>query len=101
MLNDPELERFDVSSLRVVITGGASAAIETICEFRKRMKGHLIELYGMLETGFHTYTRLSDDPEAVSGTVGRPASGMGLRLIDDQGRDVAPGAEGEIGAHGP
>ena len=34
MLNDPELERFDTSSLRVVITGGASAAIETIRSYQ-------------------------------------------------------------------
>jgi hypothetical protein len=32
---------------------------------------HLIELYGMLETGFHTFTRLTDDPEAVTGTIKR------------------------------
>src|SRR5919198_6211306 len=101
MLNETGLARLDLSSLRVVITGGASCPIEIIREFRARIPGQLIELYGMLETGFHTYTRLTDDPEAVSGTVGRPASGMGLRLIDDQGRDVPPGAEGEIGAHGP
>jgi len=101
MLNDAELERFDLSSLRVIITGGASCPIETIREFRARMHGHLIELYGMLETGFHTYTRLDDDPEAVTGTVGTVSSGLGLRLIDDAGRDVAAGAEGEIAALGP
>jgi non-ribosomal peptide synthetase component E (peptide arylation enzyme) len=101
MLNDPELGRFDLSSLRVIITGGASCPIETIREFRARMHGHLIELYGMLETGFHTYTRLDDDPEAVTGTVGTVSSGLGLRLIDESGRDVAEGAEGEIAAQGP
>ena len=101
MLNDPELERFDFRSLRVVITGGASCPVETIRAFRARMPGHLIELYGMLETGFHTFTRLTDDPEAVAGTIGRPAAGMGLRLIDDKERDVPPGAEGEIAAEGP
>ncbi|HZO42305.1 MAG TPA: AMP-binding protein [Methylomirabilota bacterium] len=101
MLNDPELGRFDLTSLRVVITGGASCPIETIREFRAQMHGHLIELYGMLETGFHTYTRLGDDPEAVTGTVGTVSSGLGLRLIDDSGRDVAAGAEGEIAAQGP
>jgi len=101
MLNEPDLGRFDLSSLRVVITGGASCPIETIRESRARMHGHLIELYGMLETGFHTYTRFSDDPEAVAGTVGKPSSGMGLRLIDEHGRDVPPGAEGEIAADGP
>jgi len=101
MLNDRELGRFDLSSLRVIITGGASCPIETIREFRARMRGHLIELYGMLETGFHTYTRLDDDPETVTGTVGTVSSGLGLRLIDEFGRDVAEGAEGEIAALGP
>jgi non-ribosomal peptide synthetase component E (peptide arylation enzyme) len=101
MLNEPELGRFDFSSLRVVITGGASCPVETIREFRARLHGQLIELYGMLETGFHTYTRLSDDPEAVTGTVGKVSSGLGLRLIDESGRDVSVGAEGEIAAAGP
>ena len=89
MLNDPELGRFDLSSLRVVITGGASCPVDTLRAFRARMPGHLIELYGMLETGFHTFTRLTDNPEAVTGTIGRPAAGMGLRLIDAQGREVS------------
>jgi acyl-CoA synthetase (AMP-forming)/AMP-acid ligase II len=101
MLNDPELDRFDLSSLRVVITGGASCPVETISNFRARIPGHLIELYGMLETGFHTFTRFEDDPEAVAGTIGRPAPEMALRLIDEHGRDVPPGAEGEIAAAGP
>jgi acyl-CoA synthetase (AMP-forming)/AMP-acid ligase II len=101
MLNDPELARVALSSLRVVITGGASCPIETIRAYRARMPGHLIELYGMLETGFHTFTRLLDDPEAVTGTIGRAAPRMQLRLIDEHGRDVPPGAEGEIAAKGP
>ena len=101
MLNDPELGRFNLTSLRVVITGGASCPMETIRAFRARVPGRLIELYGMLETGFHTFTRLTDDPETVVGTIGRPAPGMGLRLIDEHGRDVPPGAQGEIAAEGP
>jgi acyl-CoA synthetase (AMP-forming)/AMP-acid ligase II len=101
MLNDPELSRFDLSSLRVVITGGASCPVETIRAFRARMPGHLIELYGMLETGFHTFTRFGDDPEAVAGSIGREAPRMQLRIIDEHSRDVPPGAEGEIAAKGP
>src|SRR5262245_51180716 len=101
MLKASGLDPVAISSLRVVITGGASCPIETIREFRRRMRGHLIELYGMLETGFHTYTRLTDDPEAVTGTVGRVVDGLGLRLIDEENRDVPPGAEGEIAADGP
>src|SRR5947207_15626056 len=101
MLNDPELARFDLSPLRVVITGGASCPVETIRNFRARIPGHLIELYGMLETVFHTFTRFEDDPQAVAGTIGRAAPALALRPIDAHGRDAAPSAEGEIAAKGP
>jgi non-ribosomal peptide synthetase component E (peptide arylation enzyme) len=98
MLNEPGLESFDLGSLRVVITGGASAAIETIRDYQQRMKGHLIELYGMLETGFHTYTRFTDDPQKVNGTIGRVAGQMGLRLMDEAGADVPRGRRGDRNA---
>ena len=101
MLNEPNLEKYDVSSLRVVLTGGASCPVETLRDFQRRMSGHLIELYGMLETGYHTYTRFSDDPEKVNGTIGHCVEGMGLRLIDLAGNDVPRGQEGEIACDGP
>jgi non-ribosomal peptide synthetase component E (peptide arylation enzyme) len=101
LLNDPDLAKFDTKSLRVVITGGASAAIETIRDYQARMTGHLIELYGMLETGFHTYTRFTDDPEKVNGTIGRIVGAMELRIVDDAGNDVPYGEIGEICARGP
>ena len=101
MLNAPELAQADLTSLRLVVSGGASCPVETIREYRQKMKGHFIELYGMLESGFHAYTRASDDPEAVSGTVGKTASGLGLRILDDNNNDVANGEEGEIAGLGP
>src|SRR3984893_4702578 len=101
MLNEPDLERCDLSSLRLVITGGASCPVETLRDFQRRMSGHLIELYGMLETGYHTYTRLTDDPEKVNGTIGRCVEGMGLRLLDPAGNDVPRGEQGEIACDGP
>ena len=100
MLNEPDLARYDVSSLRVVITGGASAAIETIRDYQARMPGHLFELYGMLETGFHTYTRFSDDPTKVNGTIGRVVSSMELKILDEAGNEVPHGGVGEIAALG-
>ncbi|HKQ27989.1 MAG TPA: AMP-binding protein [Burkholderiales bacterium] len=101
ILNDPSLKQRDLSSLRVVITGGASAAVETIRAYQANVHGHLIELYGMLETGFHTYTRFEDDPQAVNGTIGRVVGEMELRLIDERGGDVPHGETGEIAARGP
>jgi non-ribosomal peptide synthetase component E (peptide arylation enzyme) len=101
ILNDSSVNKRNLSSLRVVITGGASAAVETIRAYQASVHGHLIELYGMLETGFHTYTRFEDDPEAVNGTIGRVVGEMELRLIDERGADVPHGEIGEIAARGP
>ena len=101
ILQEPDLAKRDLSSLRLVVSGGASAPVETIRAWRRVAPGCLLELLGMLETGYQTYTRASDDPERVAGSVGTPASHMGLRLIDADGSDVAPGQEGEICSDGP
>jgi non-ribosomal peptide synthetase component E (peptide arylation enzyme) len=101
ILQEPDLAQRDLSSLRLVITGGASAPVETIRAWRRAAPGVLLELLGMLETGYQAYTRASDDPERVAGSVGTPASHMGLRLVDLDGRDVVPGEAGDICCDGP
>ena len=101
ILQEPDLARRKLSSLKYVVSGGASAPVETIRAWRRAAPGVLLELLGMLETGYQTYTRPGDDPELVAGSVGRPASHMGLRLIDGEEREVPAGAEGEICSDGP
>jgi acyl-CoA synthetase (AMP-forming)/AMP-acid ligase II len=101
ILEEPGLGRRDLSSLRIVVSGGASAPVETIRMWRRAAPGAVRELLGMLETGYQAYTRPSDDPERVAGSVGVPASHMGLRLVDPDGRDVPTGVEGEICCDGP
>ena len=101
ILQEGDLTKRDLSSLRIVVSGGASAPVETIRAWRRVAPGELLELLGMLETGYQTYTRPGDDPERVAGSVGVPASHMGLRLVDLEGRDVARGEEGDICCDGP
>jgi acyl-CoA synthetase (AMP-forming)/AMP-acid ligase II len=101
VLQEPDLARRDLSSLRIVVSGGASAPVETIRAWRRGAPGVLLELLGMLETGYQAYTRATDDPERVAGSVGRPASHMGLKLVDADGREVARGEEGDICCDGP
>jgi acyl-CoA synthetase (AMP-forming)/AMP-acid ligase II len=101
ILQEPDLANRDLSSLRIVVSGGASAPVETIRAWRRAAPGVLLELLGMLETGYQTYTRPTDDPERVAGSVGRPASHMSLKLVDLDGREVARGAEGDICCDGP
>ena len=84
MLNVPNLDRYDLSSLQMMTTGGASCPIEVIREVRARLPSHLLELYGMLECGFQSHTMPDEDPEAVCGLVGRPLSQMGIRVALSQ-----------------
>lgn len=101
LLNAPNFARYDLSSLKAVTTGGASCPIELIRQWRASVPGHLLELYGMAECGAQSCTLLSEDPEAVCGTVGRPAREMGLRIVDESGADVKTGDVGEILSIGP
>jgi acyl-CoA synthetase (AMP-forming)/AMP-acid ligase II len=95
------LESLDLSSLEVIMTGGASCPIEVIRAVRQRLSGHLLEMYGMLEAGTQSQTRLSEDPEAVCGTVGLSQPGMDNKIVDDEGNEVPRGTVGEIWSRGP
>jgi acyl-CoA synthetase (AMP-forming)/AMP-acid ligase II len=101
MLNARDFAGYDLSSLQVIMTGGASCPIEVIRDVQRRMSGQLLELYGMLECGAQAHTTLTDDPEEVCGTVGRPIPEMGIRIVDENGRDCAPNEVGEILTFGP
>ena len=101
MLNVPDFDRHDLSSVEVMMTGGASCPIEVIREVRRRLPGQLLEMYGMLECGTQAHTRLTDDPEEVCGTAGRPVPEMGIRVVNERGEDLAAGEVGEILTYGP
>ena len=101
ILNSPDINKYDLSSLQVVVTGGASCPIEVIQAFRARLPGSLLELYGMLESGLQSCTLLADNPEEVCGTVGRPILEVQSKVVDDEERDCPPGEVGEIYTKGP
>jgi non-ribosomal peptide synthetase component E (peptide arylation enzyme) len=101
MLNVKDFDQYDLGSLKVMMTGGASCPIEVIREVRQRMPGHLLEMYGMLECGSQAHTRLDEDPEAVCGLVGRSLPAMRNKVVDDQGVECPPGTVGEILTSGP
>jgi acyl-CoA synthetase (AMP-forming)/AMP-acid ligase II len=101
LLNAPNFSSHDLSSLKAVTTGGASCPIELIRQWRARVPGHLLELYGMAEAGAQSCTLMTDDPEAVCGTVGVPAREMGMKIVDESDAEVATGSVGEILSIGP
>jgi len=71
ILNEPELERYDLSSLSFVLIGGAHASPELIAAATRKMKGFFGTGYGSTE-GARTSSRPYDSWEVIAKTSGRP-----------------------------
>jgi acyl-CoA synthetase (AMP-forming)/AMP-acid ligase II len=94
---------YDLSSLRVSITGAASVPVTLIEEMRETLGIDIVlTAYGLTETcGVVTMCSAGDDAETVANTAGRPLSGIEVRLVDRDGQDVAAGEAGELLVRGP
>ncbi|WP_166351749.1 (2,3-dihydroxybenzoyl)adenylate synthase [Phytoactinopolyspora limicola] len=88
-------------SLRAIQVGGARLAEEVAREVGPVFGATLQQALGMAE-GLINYTRLDDPVDIACTTQGRPVSpGDEIRVVDPDGRDVAPGDVGELLARGP
>ena len=97
-LNHPEFKRFDLSSLRTGIMAGSPCPIEVMKSCVAEM--HMSEVtiaYGMTETSPVSFQTSHDDPlERRVATVGRVHPHVEVKIVDAEGRIVAPGAPGEL-----
>jgi acyl-CoA synthetase (AMP-forming)/AMP-acid ligase II len=97
ILDHPERTSYDLSSLRIAVTGAADIPVELIRRVRAELPFQTIFTgYGLTEGGTATATSPDDDPETVATTVGRPRPGFELRIVDGRGDDLPPGETGEI-----
>ncbi|MFD7032572.1 (2,3-dihydroxybenzoyl)adenylate synthase [Streptomyces sp. NPDC059917] len=91
----------DLSSLDVLLVGGAKFSAEAARRVGPALGCRLQQVFGMAE-GLVNYTRLDDPEEWVTGTQGRPISPDDeIRIVDDEDREVAPGATGHLLTRGP
>ena len=98
LLAHPAFDRFDLASYRVKFSTSAPFAATLKADALKRWPGALVEFYGMTEGGGTCILEAHAWPDKLH-TVGRPAEGHDMRLIDDEGREVAPGEIGEVVGH--
>ena len=85
--------------MRLMVSGSAALPVATLEEWR-RISGHtLLERYGMTELAMALANPLTG--ERRPGYVGTPLPGVEVRLVDERGRTVTPGAPGEIEVRGP
>ncbi|MBI4540193.1 MAG: AMP-binding protein [Gemmatimonadetes bacterium] len=85
--------------MRLMVSGSAALPVRVFERWRE-ITGHtLLERYGMTEIGMALSNPLRG--ERVAGSVGTPLPGVEVRLVDEEGRPVEPGAAGEIQVRGP
>jgi acyl-CoA synthetase (AMP-forming)/AMP-acid ligase II len=94
-LPDRTIDRYDLTSLRVVLTGGSALPGDLGVAWMDRFGDHLYNVYGSSEVGFATVAA-PRDLRAAPGTAGRPAPGIVVRILDDDGREVPAGVTGRI-----
>jgi acyl-CoA synthetase (AMP-forming)/AMP-acid ligase II len=102
ILDHPDLAQYDLSSLRLAVTGAAAVPVEMIRRMRQELTfKNIVTGYGLTETtGIATMCRHDDDPEIISTTSGRPIPGLELRIVDEKGDDVPTGEPGEVWLRG-
>ncbi len=96
ILEMPDIDSYDTGSLRIVFTGGAPFPVVTIRKFFKHFRANFIQAYGLTE-GISVSTFLEPEKAIEKiGSIGKPFYGVELRVVNEQGKDVAPGEIGEI-----
>jgi acyl-CoA synthetase (AMP-forming)/AMP-acid ligase II len=97
ILDHPGRDGYDLSSLRVAVTGAADIPVELIRRVTIELPFEtVIAGYGLTEAGTATATGPDDDAETIATTVGRARPSFELRVVDDKGNDVEAGTAGEI-----
>ncbi len=102
ILNHPDRAKFDLSSLRLAVTGAAAVPVEMINRMRDELNFEVIlTAYGLTEsTGTVTMCRAEDDPVTISTTSGRAITDVEVRIVDENNIEVSRGQSGEIVCRG-
>jgi acyl-CoA synthetase (AMP-forming)/AMP-acid ligase II len=102
ILDHPDRERYDLSSLRLTITGSASVPVELI----KRLQAEttfetILTGYGLTETSaVVSVCSHDDDPETIANWSGRAIPDIEVKVVDDDGHELPRGEAGEVWVRG-
>jgi long-chain acyl-CoA synthetase len=94
----PDFDRHNLKSFHMKFCTSAPFSAALKADVLKRWPGGLVEFYGMTEGGGSCILNAHEFPDKLH-TVGRPAEGHDIRLIDEQGVEVALGQDGEVVGH--
>ncbi len=102
ILDHPDRDSFDLSSLRLAVTGAAVVPVEMIKRMRSELTfATILTAYGLTEsTGTVTMCRAEDSAETISRTSGRAIPDVEVRIFDDADQELPTGESGEIVVRG-
>ncbi|WP_224248521.1 long-chain fatty acid--CoA ligase [Hyalangium gracile] len=100
LLNHPEFDTVDFSSLRVANGGGMAVQEAVARRWLERTKCPIVEGYGLSETS-PSVSCNPTDTDKFTGTIGLPLPSTEIELRDDEGKPVPLGQPGEICIRGP
>ncbi len=100
LLQFERFDDFDLTAMRMKYCTSAPFPAELKAQVLARMPGGLIEIYGMTEGGVACIFPVHEFPDKLH-TVGFPAPGHSLKVIDEAGNELPPGAAGELVGKSP
>lgn len=95
LMNHPEFDQFDLTSYKAKLSTSAPLPAPLIRDIVARWPGGMFEIYGMTEGGISTMLDCVAFPDKLD-TVGKPVEGCDARIIDEDGKELPPGAYGEL-----
>jgi long-chain acyl-CoA synthetase len=96
VINQPDAEAFDLSSLRMCGVGGSGIPVEVLRRFEELYGDDLVyEGYGLTETSPVTHFNTPENGRRV-GSIGKPVEGVSAKIVDEAFEAVAPVEEGPV-----
>ncbi len=95
LMAHPDFDRYDLKSFHMKFCTSAPFTAALKADVLARWPGGLVEFYGMTEGGGTCILEAHLYPHKLH-TVGKPADGHDIRLIDEDGKELPPGAIGEV-----
>jgi malonyl-CoA/methylmalonyl-CoA synthetase len=101
LLAHPDFATKNFEARRLFISGSAPLLAETWNEFRDRTGHRILERYGMTETVMSSSNLLEGEDGRIPGSIGKPLSGVELRVVGDDGEELPVGETGMLEVRGP
>jgi non-ribosomal peptide synthetase component E (peptide arylation enzyme) len=92
----PDLDLYDLHSVRIVINHGASLPRSQAEEIEKKLGCRIVQAYGSVDCGGISATCWNDPQEVRLGTLGRPLDGNEIKIVDSDNKEVPPGKVGRL-----